>query len=95
MRDLGEIALKHRAIAGEAERPTIVARVVANEPWQARPILLVETGDIGSVEVGEGGFGHRIFAWGWEEEQIRCAPRLEVGAAQGYWAGVLAEFERS
>ena len=59
VRDLLEIALEHGAIAGEAERPPVVARVVGDEPVQVSPILPVEAGDIGSIEIGEGGGGHR------------------------------------
>ncbi len=46
VRDLFEIALEHRAIAGEAERPTIVTRIVSDESMQIGPILPVEAGDV-------------------------------------------------
>ena len=57
--DLVEIPLQHGAIAGEPERPAVVTRVVGDEVMQIRPVLPVEAGDIGPVEVGKGGFGHR------------------------------------
>jgi hypothetical protein len=55
VRDLLEIALEHRAIAGEAERPAVVSRVFGDEPMRisASP---AGSGEIASVEVGEGGF---------------------------------------
>jgi hypothetical protein len=56
--DLLKIALEHGAIAGEAEGTAIVARVVGDETMQICPILPVEAGDIGSIKVGESGFGH-------------------------------------
>ena len=37
VRDCLEIALEHRAIAGEAERPAVVARVVGDELMQIGP----------------------------------------------------------
>jgi hypothetical protein len=40
------------------ERPAVVTRVVGNELMQIEPVLPVEAGDIGPVEVGEGGSGH-------------------------------------
>jgi hypothetical protein len=55
VRDLLEIALEHRAIAGETERPAVVARVVGDEAMQIRPIPPVQAGDIALVEVGESG----------------------------------------
>ena len=57
-RDLGEIALEHCSIAGEAERPAVVAHVVLGELTQIGPILPVQAGDIVSVDIKEGGFGH-------------------------------------
>ena len=58
VRDLLEIALEHRAIAGKPERPAVVARVVGDETMQIRPILPVEARDIGPVQVGKRGFDH-------------------------------------
>ena len=58
IRDLLEIAFEHGAIGSEAERPAVVARVVGDKTMQIFPVLPVQAGDIGSVEVGEGGFGH-------------------------------------
>ena len=55
-----EIALEHRAIADKPERPAVVARVVGDELMQIGPVLPVEAGDIGSVEVGKSGFGHHV-----------------------------------
>ena len=60
VRDLLEIALEHRAITGETERPAVMPRVVGDKSMQIRPILPVQAGDIGSVEIGEGGFGHGV-----------------------------------
>jgi hypothetical protein len=57
VRDLLEVALEHGAIAGEAEWPAIVTRVVSDEAIQVRPVRPVEAGDIGPVEVGEGLLG--------------------------------------
>ncbi len=51
--NLLEIALEHGAIAGEAEWPAVVARVVGDELTQIRPILPIQAGDIAAVEVGE------------------------------------------
>ena len=59
IRDLLEIAFEHGAIAGEAEWPAVVARVVRDESMQIFPVAPVQAGDIGLVEVGERGFGHR------------------------------------
>ena len=58
--DLGEIALEHGAITGETERPAVVTRVLGDESMQIRPILPVQAGDIGSIEIGESGFDHGI-----------------------------------
>jgi hypothetical protein len=58
VRDLLEIALEHSAVTGEAKRPPVVARVVGDESMQIGPVLPVEAGDIGPVEVGESGSGH-------------------------------------
>ena len=60
VRDLLEIALEHRAVTGETERPAVVARVVGDEAMQIRPILPVQAGDVAPVEVGESDFGHVI-----------------------------------
>jgi len=54
IRNLLEIALQHRAVSGEAERPAVVARVVGDKLMQIRPILPVQAGDVAPVEVGEG-----------------------------------------
>src|ERR1700712_5755975 len=67
VRDLGEIALKHCAIAREAERPAVVTGVVGDEAMQIRPILPVEAGDIAAIEVGEGRLGHGDCPWRSEE----------------------------
>ena len=58
VRDLDEIAFEHRAIAGEAERPAVMTRVVGDEAVEIPPILPVQAGDVAPVEVGESGFGH-------------------------------------
>src|ERR1700722_6576247 len=58
VRDLFEIALEHRAITGETERPAVVTRVVGNETMQIRPVLPVQACDVAPVEVGESDFGH-------------------------------------
>jgi hypothetical protein len=42
----------------KAERPAVVTRIVGEELMQIAPVLPVEAGDIGSIEVGEGGSGH-------------------------------------
>jgi hypothetical protein len=42
----------------KAERPAVVTRVVGDELMQIAIVLPVEAGDIGSIEVGEGGSGH-------------------------------------
>jgi hypothetical protein len=60
VRDLFEIALEHRAITGETERPAVVSRVVGDETMQIRPVLPVQAGDVAPVEVGESGFGHGV-----------------------------------
>jgi hypothetical protein len=42
--NLLEVALEHGAIAGEPERPPVVARVVGDEAMQIVPVLPVEAG---------------------------------------------------
>jgi hypothetical protein len=64
--DLGEIAFEHGAIAGQTERTAVVTRVVGDELVQIRPILPVQAGDIGTIEVGECGFGHDDRSRGWK-----------------------------
>ena len=73
--DLGEIALEHCSIAGEAERPAVVAHVVLGELTQIGPILPVQAGDIVSVDIREGGFGHGGRPCGLEKKRrlsLRC-----------------------
>ena len=53
VRDLLEIALEHRAIAGETERPAVVARVIGDEAMQIWPVLPVQAGDVIAVELAE------------------------------------------
>ena len=59
IRDLLEIAFEHGAIAGEAEWPAVVARVISDEAMQVRPVLPVQAGDVSLVKSGESDFGHR------------------------------------
>jgi hypothetical protein len=58
VRDLLEIALEHRTVTGEAERPAVVARIIGDELFQIIPVPPVEAGDITSIEVDEGGLAH-------------------------------------
>jgi hypothetical protein len=85
VRDLFEIALEHRAITGEAERPAVVTRVVGDEAMQIWPVLPVEAFEIGPIEVGEGGFSHDDRSRGWKRPEspylkgaspmsLSCAP---------------------
>jgi hypothetical protein len=39
---------------------TVVAHFIMNELFQLRPVLLIEAGNVVSVDVGEVGFNHGI-----------------------------------
>ena len=73
VRNLLEIALEHSAIAGKAEWPAIVARVIGDEAMQIRPILPVQAGDVAPLEVGESDFGH----------DVRSAPAMASKCGRG------------
>ena len=50
--DLPEVPLQHPAIARQPDPFAIVAHLVVNELAQPRPVLGVQAGEIGAVEVG-------------------------------------------
>jgi hypothetical protein len=58
VRDFIKIPLQHLPITGQPEPLAVAGDVLIDEPAEVRPVLLVEAGDVGSIDVGEGGFGH-------------------------------------
>ena len=50
--DLPEVSLQHPAIARQPDPFAIVAHLVVNELAEPRPVLGVQAGEIGPVEVG-------------------------------------------
>ena len=58
IRDFKKVSFQHRAIAGNSEPAAVVADVIVDELIESRPVLLVETGNVASVEIAEVGFHH-------------------------------------
>ena len=58
VRDFAEVPHQHLAEARQPEPLAVAGDIFIDELSEVRPILLVEAGDVGSVNVGEDGVGH-------------------------------------
>lgn len=61
--DFAEVRLQHLAVARQAELLAVAGDVFSDELSEVWPVLLVEAGDVGSVGVGEPGFGGEDCLW--------------------------------
>ena len=53
-----KVSLQHLAIPSYPDPLTVVVHVIMNELFQLRPVLLIQAGNVVSVDVGEVGFNH-------------------------------------
>src|SRR5207248_6219523 len=58
VRNFIEVSLQHFEITGQPDPPTVVDHFIINELSQLRPVLLIQAGNVVSVDVGEVGFHH-------------------------------------
>ncbi len=78
--NLLKVSLQHRTIAKQTEAPTVVAHVVMDEPFQLRPVLLIEAGNVSSVDFVEIGFDHENFSRAYD---LACPRRSLADAEPG------------
>src|SRR5438132_11655437 len=56
-----EVSLQHLAITQYPDPLTVVVHFIMNELFQLRPVLLIQAGNVVSVDVAEVGFNHGNF----------------------------------
>src|SRR5256885_16933637 len=56
-----EVSLQHLAISQYPDPLTVVVDFIMNELFQLRPVLLIQAGNVVSVDVAEVGFHHGNF----------------------------------
>src|SRR5439155_15073601 len=56
-----KVSLQHLAITQYPDPLAVVVHFIMNELFQLRPVLLIQAGNVVSVDVAEVGFNHGIF----------------------------------